>query len=69
MFSKRHQLNESPFQWIDACNNKVNRTTEKLCFRASTTFIARDSTGYRENAFLHFKIEACADVLILAEQG
>ena len=66
MFSDRHQLSKSPFQWFDSIKiTPVERL--KILSRASSTFIPGASTWFRESPFLNFQLEPCADALILAE--
>ena len=68
IFSDRHQLGESWFQWFDPFRNYVNWAVENFCPRASTTFTPRDSTWFCESPLFIFQLEACADALVLAEQ-
>ena len=61
-------MSETSLERFDPIKIYVDRVQEKFCNRASTTFIAWDSTWYCESSLLFFHFEPCADALMLAEQ-
>ena len=58
-FPDRYKLSESSVQKSPPVKMYVGRAVEKLCARASSTFIAQASNWFRWSRFLNFQLELC----------
>ena len=70
IFSERHQLIKSSFEWFDSNQDYACRALEKFCpaLHLRLLFFAGASAWFRESLFLIFQLEPSADALMFAEQ-